>query len=519
MSRLERFADWVDGFDIADAPDDVVERAKLQVCNVLAAAYAGGGTGDITEEVRRKSPEGDATVLAGEETKTDAVTAYYVNSVLSMRHDYDDYLFMAHSGHSAVLGSLAVAEENGAGGGELLRAVVAANELEGRLGASVVVGPHNGQMWSFLHQAGAAAATAVIEDTDAVDSLSMALYNPPFPLEPGFMGGDSKATTATTGSAGIRAARLAASGAKGAPDVLEAEKGFYDRFSYLPFPEVLSGFGASWVTRSLSYKPYPGCAYVQTPVELIEGFDIDADEVEQVEVETSLLTCGMEEMSRPHRSDEHLPASNVTFSVPYSVALALHSDGYGPDVLNDGYLRKNRDELDALASKVELRHDWQHTVDVLDGISRGVALDGMLAERSVREKISGLRDFREEHSRLSTASELTRLLRSGETRDFLDSFTSPLGGDGFNLADASFGDVEFHFGASVEVRAGGEVHTASSSDHTGASGRDFEETRDAVYEKLRDEAPETVDADAVIDVVDDLESRGIDEVTEVVSPG
>ena len=519
MSRLERFADWVDGFDIGDAPDDVVESAKLQVCNVLAAGYAGGGTEDITEGVRKKAPDGNATVLAGEETKMDAVTAYYVNSVLSMRHDYDDYLFMAHSGHSAVLASLALAEENGVGGGEMLRAVVAANELEGRLGASVVVGPHNGQMWSFLHQAGAAAATAVIEGVDVAEALSMALYSPPFPLEPGFMGGDSKATTATTGCAGIRAGRLAASGARGAPDVLEAEKGFYDRFSYLPFPEVLSGFGGSWVTRSLSYKPYPGCAYVQTPVEIVEGFDVDAGEVERVEVETSLLTCGMEEMSRPHRSDEHLPPSNVTFSVPYSVALALHADGYGTDALTDSYLRQNRDEIERLASKVELRHDWQHTVDVLDGISRGVALDSMLAERSVREKISGLRDFREEHSRLSTTSELTRLVRSGETRDFLDSFTSPLGGDEFNLADASFGDVEFHFGASVEVRAGGEVHTARSSDHTGASGRDFDETRDAVYEKLRDEVPEGVDADAVIDVIDSLESREVDEVAEVVSSG
>jgi len=516
MSRFRRFADWAEGFGVDDAPDDVVEAAKLQVCNALAAAYASTRTdGDeLTREVRERAPDGKATVVGG--GSSDAVTAYYLNSVLSMHHDYDDYLFMAHTGHSAVLASLAVCEENGAGGDELLRAVVAANELEGRLGASVVVGPHNGQTWSFVHQAGAAAATALVEGGDVAEALSVALYNPPFPLEPGFMSGDSKSTTATTGCAGIRAARLAASGATGAPDVLGAEKGFYDRFSYLPFPELLSGFGASWVTQSLSYKPYPGCAYVQTPVELVEGMDMDvrADEVESVVVEAPLLTCGMEEMSRPHRSADRLPPSNVTFSVPYTVAAAVVSDGYGVDALSRSWIRENREALDDVAEKVELRHGWRYTVEALEGMTDAVALDDLLAERSVREKVAGLRDFREEHSRVSATNEVARLLRSGRLRDFLGSFSSPVGGDGFDLADARFDEFAFRFGASVEVDAVG-TQTAEATSHTGAAGHG-DGARDVVHQKLRDATPEDTDADAVIDIVDGIEDRELSALTEAL---
>jgi 2-methylcitrate dehydratase PrpD len=516
MSRLSDFARWAEEFEIDDVPDDVLEHAKLQVCNALGACYGSlrSDGGELTRRLRESAPEGDATVIGGD--RSDAVTAYYHNSVLSMHHDYDDYLFMAHSGHSAVLTSLAVCEENGLGGDDMLRAVVAANELEGRLGASVVIGPHNGQMWSFVHQAGAAAATALLEDVDVEAALSVSLYNPPFPLEPGFMGGDSKSTTATTGCAGIRAARLAASGATGAPDILHAEKGFFERFSYLPFPEALTGFGDSWVTRSLSYKPYPGCAYVQAPVELVDGFGVDPDDVESIEVESSLLTVGMEEMSRSHRTGDHLPPSNVTFSVPYSVALAVHADEYGPEALSESYVRENHDELNRLASKVELRHGWKHTVNAIDGMSRGVALDDLLSERSVLEKISGLRKFREEHSRLSTRRELTRLFGSGSVRDLIGSFSSGVGGDGFDLSDASFGEVEFRFGASVEVHADG-TYSAEASDHTGASGRGFDETREAVKEKLRRETPEWVNADDLVGVVKGLEDGDVSELSSVLS--
>jgi len=519
MSRLKGFAEWADGFEVGDAPDETLEKARLQVCNILGAAYAtlNSDGEELTRSVRERTPDGGATVLGG--SSADAVDAYHANSLLSMHHDYDDYLFMAHSGHSAVLVSLALCEENGLGGDELLRSVVVANELEGRLGASVVVGPHNGQMWSFLHQAGAAAVTALLEGDGADDienSLSVALYNPPFPLEPGFMAGDSKSLTATTGCAGIRAGRLALSGATGSPDIMEAERGFFDRFSYLPFPETLTGFGESWVTESLSYKPYPGCAYIQTPVELVEGLDVVADDVEEIEVKASLMTVGMEEMSRPHRTEERLPSSNVTFSVPYSIAVALVADEYATEALSRSHIDEHLDEINGVASKVELGHGWEHTVEAIDGMTQGVAFDDLLGERSVGEKISGFRDFREEHSRVSTTSEFARLLRSGKVRDFLGSFSSPVGGDGFDLGDAVFEDIKFRFGASVTVHADGEVHTAEASDHTGASGRELNETRSTVYHKLRKEAPNGIDADGIIDTVEDLENREVDELTELL---
>ncbi|MDY6780236.1 MAG: MmgE/PrpD family protein [Halobacteria archaeon] len=530
-SRLEEFSEWASGFSLSDAPDDVVDLAKLQVGNILAASIGSlnSDVPELTRELRERAPEGDATVVGG--GLTDVSTAYYLNSTYSMHHDYDDYLFMAHTGHSAVLASLAVAESEGLGTEDLLRGVVVANELEGRLGASVVVGPHNGQMWSFVHGAGAAAATAVLNGGDADDvlnSVSLVLYNPPFPLEPGFMGGDSKSLTASSsGASGIRAGYLALSGATGSRDVLDAEKGFFDRFSYLPFPEMLSGFGESWVTRSLSLKPYPGCAYVQTPLELIEGIteqnDLSIDDIESVTVDSSLLTLGMETMSRPHRSDDSLPPSNATFSVPYSLALSLvdvgTEDGFGTRCLERSRIHENLDRLNGIASRVELRHSWEHTVKALDGLSRAVPMKKLLDEKPKTELLSGLRRFRDEHSRLSTKKEVLRLLTERRTLELKRALDSPIEAEGFDLSCASFDDLEFRFSASVEVETRGGTYRDEAPDHSGACGRGLDERREVVSEKLRTESADCFDestARSLLNVVEGLESAELVELSSLL---
>ena len=61
--------------------------------------------------------------------------------------DFDDYLFAGHTGHSAVLASLAYAEREGLPGRDLLCAATLANEVGGRLGAAFLLGPR----WSVAY--------------------------------------------------------------------------------------------------------------------------------------------------------------------------------------------------------------------------------------------------------------------------------------------------------------------------------------------------------------------------------
>src|SRR5207245_8633309 len=139
----------------------------------------------------------------------------YAGAAASVAHDWDDYLFMGHTGHSSVWVARALAGEPDTA----LRAQIAGNEVAGRLGAALLLGPHNGQFWSAIHCASAAAAAGVamgLEGERVAHAIAIALYQPPYGLWPGFMGPDTKLLTAAEPAVqGARAAMLAAGGVDG----------------------------------------------------------------------------------------------------------------------------------------------------------------------------------------------------------------------------------------------------------------------------------------------------------------
>ena len=137
-----------------------------------------------------------------------------VNSAASMALDYDDYLYMGHTGHSAVLASLALCEAEALSTRDFLLAQVIANEIGGRVGASAVLGPQNGQAWSFIHAVEGAAIGAKLwglcRERRRRTPSRIALYQPTFTLWPGFMGPGSKVLTAAAPTVtGLQAAAFA----------------------------------------------------------------------------------------------------------------------------------------------------------------------------------------------------------------------------------------------------------------------------------------------------------------------
>ena len=486
MDELEAFADWAAGFDVADAPDDVVRRAGLQVASAIAAAHTGTTEGWLTDGPG--TADETATVVGGE--RADTYTAAFTNAAASIVHDYDDYLFMGHTGHSAVFASLAVCERAGLDGAGLLENVIVANELEGRLGAAVAVGPHNGQMWAFIHAAGAAAVAANVEgDATAVENaVGMALYSPDFPFDAGFIDGDSKAFTAAKPlAAGLRIGDAAVSGATASPRALAD---FLDSYAYLPMPEMVDGFGNSWVTRTTCYKPRPGCAYVQSPLEALERLDergVDPETIDRMTVRAPLLSFGMEGLSRPYRGERLLPV-NVTFSVCYTLALYQVAGEVSPARLGRSYLRDNRAALDAAAERVDLEHDWALTASVLEGLGQGVDYGPLLSERGPVETVRGLKRLGDAHDSVDTTGEAIGLVRSGEVGSVLRALRSPLGWDRFDIGEARFDELEFAFGTVLEVEAGGQRYQVSASEHAGSCGRPLEEVSETVREKFEREA-------------------------------
>src|ERR1700716_2267442 len=95
LTRIQQFADWAVDLTLDTVPERVVERARLQAMNTVAGGLA-----------RSTAPGGARGDVPG-----------------------DDKC-------------------------EVLEAQIAANELEGRLGAALFLGPLSGQFWSSIHCAG-----------------------------------------------------------------------------------------------------------------------------------------------------------------------------------------------------------------------------------------------------------------------------------------------------------------------------------------------------------------------------
>jgi 2-methylcitrate dehydratase PrpD len=404
VTAITDIAAWATQLAVDDIPTDVIARARVQRRSVLASVAASsrdGAARRVLSAVEAWAHDGPVA-LAGTDRRVSIEDAVYGATALSMALDFDDYVCFGHTGHSGVLVPLVVAAETASAASEQLVAQTIANEVEARLGGACLIGPQNGQLWSFIHGAGAALATGRLLGLDATamaHALAIALYQPPRATVPGFMAPDSKLLTAAEPTvAGMRAARLAASGVTGPLDALDDRQGFLSAFADAPLPGMLGGLGEGWATRTLCVKPYPGCAYLDTTVDaLLEQGPPPPSEVESVVVEASVLTCEMDRMSRPYASvtGTALPTPvTINFSIPWNVAVTLVAGELTPRQVSEGWLADHADELRGVARRVRLQHDWSLTRKATESFAGLVPFGRVTREAGLRRLGASVRRLR-----------------------------------------------------------------------------------------------------------------------------
>jgi 2-methylcitrate dehydratase PrpD len=479
-NATEVIADWVAQARFEDLPRRVTEEAKNQVLSVIAAVHAGhfseAGRA-VSRTVKEWAGGKEATMIPSGE-RTSLHNAIFANTALSMALDYDDYLFAGHTGHSAVLVTLALAEKTGISGKEFLLAQTLANEVGGRVGASVLIGPLNGQLWSFIHLVNGAVIAAKVlglEKQQVQSAIGIALLQPNYPLWAGFFGSDAKTLMASmTAPLGVQAAQLAANGLRGAADIIESPQGFTKVFAHQPLMGAYEALGKVWLTDTLCYKLYPGCAYIDTSIDCVLGLarqhSIDARKVKAVHIAASPLTLGMEALAAPHlKGADTLPVT-LNFTLGYNVAAALMDR-----------------ELTARQFARERIRDAA-TWDLAGRVH--LTLDEVMAQR--------MRD----RSLVKSVSD-----ESGE-RFQLDLSTLDLAG------------FKMSFGARVRIEMeDGRSFEADQEVPLGAAGRPFEERRRCVEEKFRRETRYTLRKEKMeraIDLVLHLEQATSAQLRELV---
>ncbi len=478
---LERFGEWAAGLTLDDIPPRVVDKIRLQMVTSVSASASAPWHEPARRVLDARRSEGTSVVFATGD-RLAPQDAAFTNAAFAMALDYDDYLLSGHTGYSAVLTPLAFAT----GVDQVVVAAAVANELMGRLSTASLLGPLNGQMSSYIHNAGAAASTASVlglPPSQMTAAVALALYQPNYCLAPGFWNEDAKTVTASMPLAqGIRAAELAAAGLGGPADLMEHPLGFPTTFAFAPFPGLFDGLGSVWFSDTLCYKRYPGTSYISAAVEgaLAAGGarPHDVADIQSVRVETTFLSSTLDSIGAAAIARTPLDANAVNFSVRLSVAAALRFGDITPDRIRPERLAEEEGAIRAIARRVEVVHDWAQTARMMSESPLGTAMLAHLSPAAAaRLVLHGRRLNRASASAGRNRSRYRGLLR------VVPSLARQLASAPFTPVSASRFDPEsFRMLQSARVRL--ETPAGDRSEFieipVGACGRDPGEARELV---------------------------------------
>jgi len=507
---LRSFGRFVAGLGPGDVPDLALRAARLQVLDMVAAVHAAEHSGD-TASIHAGlgalcERGGRATVLAtgARHAPHDAA---FANAACSMAQDYDDVVWMGHTCHSAVFAALAVAEHEGRDGAELLRAVVAANEVGGRLGATCLLGPLNGQMWTFVHLVSAAAATASLLRLDAeqtTHALAIALAQPNFPLQPGFLVPTSKLLAAAIPTAtGIQAAYLARAGMTGDPGIVEDRRGFWARFSYLPLRPLAGDLGRFWTMQTLAIKTFPGCHYFQTACSALRRIlertgPVAVDRIRSVRIETNKLALEATRFAGEHAGHVgRVEPVNVSFDLGLTVGVMLLAGRFTGAEATRAWLDGHASELLELRRRIHVQHSPELTLKTIASLTQLGAARRALAAVRPHEALGLLRRYRTEYrSELVTPAEVFAWIRA------LSKTSRRRGGRGrAGENGAAPGALPMYFPNRVTVElTDGTVESAREDLPEGSLGCADVEAR--LYDKVLGECSDRLGADGAARVFD-----------------
>lgn len=270
----ERFGGFVAESQWNAIPDRVRHEGKRSLLNFLGCALGVAHTPPIDMAMRVLLPlsGADTVTVLGRTERLDPLGAAFVNAVGGNLLDYDDTHLrtVIHPTAPVAPAVLALAEQRGLSGQEVLHAFILGAEVECRIGNAVSPG-HYARGWHITATCGvfgAAAAGARLLELDAVKTwhaLGIAASQSAGLVE----NLSSAAKNVGVGNAarnGLFAALLAQQGYTAAPTAIEGALGWARAMGDDPaITEMTDGLGQRWEVLGNTYKPYP-CGIVMHAV-------------------------------------------------------------------------------------------------------------------------------------------------------------------------------------------------------------------------------------------------------------
>jgi 2-methylcitrate dehydratase PrpD len=346
-----QLAEYAAGLRYEDLPPHVVQRAKDCITDTVAVIVLGNNlpwSRIICRYAQSIGAGGRSRILGSDGPTLHAPAAALANGTLAHAFESDNLVRPSagvHPGATLLPPGLAVAQERGRSGRDLIEAVVAGFEVMYRIGYAT---KHSNERRGFHAPGttgpfGAAVAAGKLLRLDA-PRMTNALG-----IAGSLAGGLMEFARSGTGAmvkrlhlgraaeSGVMAANLAADGFTGPSTVLEGEAGFLKVFcTEWDVADLTRGLGTEYKTMNLCLKRFPVHMTAQTAVqavlELREAHGFTGADVDRVTV------SGTERMATINNIPNPADIMMAQYSIPFCVALALFRDPRDPASFDDSAL-------------------------------------------------------------------------------------------------------------------------------------------------------------------------------------
>lgn len=358
-----QLARYAAGLRYEDLPPAVVAKAKDIIADTVAACICGADmpwSRIVIDYAERTGPGGNSKIL-GRGTSVQAPAAALANGALAHAFELDSLTRPgagAHPGATVLPPALAIAQEVGATGKQLIAAIVAGNEVMIRIGRAT---GHTNEARGFHAPGttgpfGAAVACGLLlrlDDKAMTNAIGIAgsLAGGLLEFAKGDGGMVKRLHLGRASEAGVMAASLAKGGFEGPRTVIEGEFGFLKVFcTEWDESHLTKGLGSDFVTMSAVLKRYPCHATAHAAVKAVR--DLQAAHGFAGGDVTAITVTGTPRMVERHNILEPPDLMLAQYSIPFCVALALYREARDPESYDESALADPA--IRALTRKVKL---------------------------------------------------------------------------------------------------------------------------------------------------------------------
>lgn len=329
----KELAKFVAELQYDDLPTATREKAKQCLLDWLACCIRGSvePPAQIMQEIVI-SQEGkqEATVFAAKPFLSSALYASLANGAASHALDMDDLhnASIIHLGTVVVPAIIAIGEQIGATGEDVIAAIVAGYEVGARVGEAV--NPDSYHFWHTTGTAGTLGAAAAAGKLLGLDAEQLAHCLGSAGTQAAglweFLEAGAMSKTLHAGKAamnGILAALLARKGFTGATTILEGVKGFcLAMASNAKIAKLTDNLGqGTYKIDENSFKPYAACKHCHASInacQILGGqYILTVDNIKSILVRTNSVANNLVNNPNPQNS------YGCKFSLQYCVAAAL----------------------------------------------------------------------------------------------------------------------------------------------------------------------------------------------------